>query len=305
MPGLSFLYTQRSIARGRLMRASGRIRTVASSVLLLSGLLAAGSALADARIAQPGQNIDGGSRSVRVPAGIATGVIDVGSGSVTLEAGASARRIDTGSGSVRLHEDARSGDIDTGSGRVELGRNARAGRIDTGSGRVRLDDGAQSGRIDTGSGGVEGGAGVVVDGKIDTGSGGVELGEGSRVAGDIDTGSGGVELVASEVAGYIDTGSGRVYLTDSNILGEVRTRSGEVRLEGSTHVHGDLLVRTNRCWGLCWNNTPKPARVIIGANARVDGRITFEHPGELWVHEQARIGKVEGVELRRYTGERP
>ncbi len=305
MRGLPFLYTQRSIACGRLLRGSGRIRTVASGLLLCFGVLVAGTALAQARIAEPGQNIDGGSRGVIVPAGIAAGVIDVGSGSVTLEAGASARRIDTGSGSVRLHEDARSGDIDTGSGRVELGRNARAGRIDTGSGRVRLDDGAHSERIDTGSGGVEGGARVVVDGKIDTGSGSVELGEGSRVAGNIDTGSGGVVLSASEVAGYIDTGSGRIYLTDSNILGEVRTRSGEVRLEGSTHVHGDLLVRTNRCWGLCWNNNPKPARVIIGANARVDGRIKFEHPGELWVHQQARIGKVEGVEAQRFTGERP
>jgi cytoskeletal protein CcmA (bactofilin family) len=305
MRHMRFLLAQRSIANRRLLSAGGRLRTLASVVLLLVGALLAGNAFAAVRIAEPGQNVDGGSRGVRVPAGIAAGSIDTGSGSVTLEAGASARNIDTGSGSVRLHDDARSGDIDTGSGRVELGRNARAGRIDTGSGRVQLDDGAHSEHIDTGSGGVEGGSNVVVDGKIDTGSGGVELGAGSRVAGDIDTGSGGVELLATEVAGYIDTGSGRVYLTDSNILGEVRTRSGEVRLEGSTHVHGDLLVQTNRCWGLCWSNEPNPARVIIGANARVDGRIKFEHPGELWVHEQARIGKVEGVEVQRFQGERP
>lgn len=305
MRKLPFLLSQRSVANRRLVRASGRLQTVAVALLLLLSGLLGNSAFAAARIAESGQNVDGGSRGVRVPAGIAAGTIDTGSGSVILEAGASARHIDTGSGSVRLHDDARSGDIDTGSGRVELGRNARAGRIDTGSGRVRLDDGAQSERIDTGSGGVEGGSGIIIDGKIDTGSGGVELGAGSRVAGDIDTGSGGVELVGTEVAGDIDTGSGRIYLTDSNVLGEVRTRSGEVRLEGNSHVHGDLLVRTNRCWGLCWSNDPSPARVVIGANARVDGRIKFEHRGELWVHEQARIGKVEGVEVQRFQGEQP
>ena len=133
----------------------------------------------------------------------------------------------------------------------------------------------------------------------------MELGEGARISGKVDTGSGGVDLRNAWVGQDIDTGSGHIRLRDTTVEGEVRTRSGEVRLDGQTHVQGDLLVVKNSCWGLCWSNNPKPARVIIGAGARVDGTIRFEHDGELWVHEQARIGRVEGIQARRFSAESP
>lgn len=85
---------------------------------------------------------------------------------------------------------------------------------------------------------------------------------------------------------------------------DVVSTNGEIRLEGASAVAGDLVIRKSRCWGWCWSDD-KATRVVIGAGASVGGEIRIEHEAELWVHEQARIGRVSGAEVRRFSGERP
>lgn len=254
--------------------------------VLAVALTAAVAAHAAEMVVAAGENVDTGSRSVRVPAGTAVGVIDTGSGDVFVETGAVTRNIDTGSGSV------------------ELAAGASSGRIDTGSGSVRLGADAQSGAIDTGSGSVQGADRVTIDGDVDTGSGSIELGAGSSVRGKIDSGSGSVDFNGVTVEGPIDTGSGDISLVDCQLRDDLRTTRGEVKLEGSTRVDGDLIIRKSKCWGICWGDD-QPTRVIIGAGASVAGEIRSERETELWVHETARIGKVSGAEVKRFSGERP
>jgi hypothetical protein len=156
---------------------------------------------------------------------------------------------------------------------------------------------------DTGSRSVRVPAGTAV-GVIDTGSGSIELGAGSSVRGKIDSGSGSVDFNGVTVEGPIDTGSGDISLVDCQLRDDLRTTRGEVKLEGSTRVDGDLIIRKSKCWGICWGDD-QPTRVIIGAGASVAGEIRSERETELWVHETARIGKVSGAEVKRFSGERP
>lgn len=236
-------------------------------------------------LARPGENIDVGSKSVRVPAGIKAGDIDTGSGDVVLEPGAGADLIDTGSGSVRLEAGARTGVIDTGSGSVSLGPDAVALDIDVGSGNID-------------------GRGATVRGVVDTGSGNVRFSDGSRIEQLIDTGSGNVWLSNSEVIGNIDTGSGSIELDRSIARRDVVTTSGSVTLRDGARIEGDLVVRKPKCWGLCWSDTPDPVKIVIGAGAEVVGSIRVEHSAELWLDEQARIGAVTG-DVKRMSAERP
>jgi DUF4097 and DUF4098 domain-containing protein YvlB len=272
--------------------------------VLAVALTAAVAAHAAELVVAAGANADTGSRSVRVPAGVAVGVIDTGSGDVIVETGAVTRNIDTGSGSVELSPGASSGRIDTGSGSVRMGADAQARVIDTGSGSIRLASGARTEAIDTGSGSIRGADRVLIDGDIDTGSGAVELGSGSTVRGNIDTGSGSVELTGVIVEGKIDTGSGDITLIDCQLRDDLVSTRGEVKLEGSTHVGGDLIIRKSKCWGFCWGEN-EPTRVVVGAGASVAGEIRSERETELWVHQSARIGKVSGAEVKRFSGERP
>jgi hypothetical protein len=242
----------------------------------------------------PGLDVDAGSESVDIPTGMIVGVIDGGSGRVHLRERSGAERIDTGSGSVRLGREAVvAGDIDTGSGSVTLGEGAQAGPINTGSGSVELDDGASIGGVDTGSGSVRGGRAIRVAGDIDTGSGSVRLDDGSQVDGKIDTGSGDVDLKGTEVGGVIDVGSGDTTLIDSSARG-IRTTSGDVRLSGRTRIDGDLIVRKQRCWGLCWGDDPV---IVVDAGVEIAGKIIVEEGADATVRidPAARVGGIVGA----------
>lgn len=292
------------------------------TLLCIALSLASLSHAAD-KVVGSGENADTGSRSVLVPSGVSAGVIDTGSGDVFLQTGAVTRNIDTGSGQVELAAGASAGRIDTGSGSVRLGNNTQAGAIDTGSGGIEIGSDVHVEGIDTGSGDVRGGDRVIVDGRIDTGSGSVSFGAGSSIRGDIDTGSGSVRLGAgsavsggidtgsgevqiegTRVGGKVDTGSGDITLADSRVDGDLATSTGRVTLSGNSVVTGDLIVRKSKCWGLCWGND-RPTRIVIGASASVIGEIRIEREAELWVHETARIGRVSGAQVQRFSGERP
>jgi len=71
-------------------------------------------------------------------------------------------------------------------------------------------------------------------------------------------------------------------------------------------VGGDLVVRKAKSSGWNWGSKPKPPVVVIGENSEVRGEIRIENEAtKLYVHENARIGKISGVIAQRFSAEAP
>jgi hypothetical protein len=66
-------------------------------------------------------------------------------------------------------------------------------------------------------------------------------------------------------------------------------------------VEGGLLVRKPR--GINFEN--RPPRVVIGPDAEVRGDLTFEREVRLFVHDTARVGRIEGATPQRFSGTVP
>jgi len=63
-------------------------------------------------------------------------------------------------------------------------------------------------------------------------------------------------------------------------------------------------VRYSKPSGWNWSASRDP-RVVIGRDSEVRGELVFEREVELYVHESAKIGKVTGATVQRYSGNRP
>jgi hypothetical protein len=65
-------------------------------------------------------------------------------------------------------------------------------------------------------------------------------------------------------------------------------------------VQGDLMVKDA-------GDDPysRPPKIVVGENARIRGRLVFERPVELYVHDSAEIGQVSGAQVNRYSGREP
>ena len=49
----------------------------------------------------------------------------------------------------------------------------------------------------------------------------------------------------------------------------------------------------------------KPPKIVVGEGVRIRGKLVFERPVELYVHETAEIGPVTGAKVNRYSGSEP
>ena len=105
---------------------------------------------------------------------------------------------------------------------------------------------------------------------------------GSRVSGDVDTVNGLIELVAAEVGGSV-----------SNVNGGMHLAAGSL-------VRGDLRVREART-----DPHSKPPKIVIGRDSRVEGKLIFDRPVQLYVHQSAVVGPIEGADAISFTGEDP
>ena len=194
------------------------------------------------------------------------------------------------------------GDGVTMNGDVRVGRNADASdsSFRTINGRIRIEDGARVSDCATVNGGLELGAGAetgdlkAVNGDLRLGrdakvkghvklvNGTVHLQAGSRVSGDVKTVNGLIEMVAAEVGGNLSNVNGGMLVTDGSL------------------VQGNLRVRDAQV-----DPHSKPPRIVIGRDSEVKGKLIFERPVELYVHESATIGPVEGAEAIAFSGEEP
>lgn len=188
-------------------------------------------------------------------------------------------------GSIRIGEDCRvNGEVSSVNGSVQVGSNSVLGEISAVNGSVSVSEN------------------VTVDGPVENVNGRITIGPGSQIAGSVSTVNGQIRFESgSSAAGTVSTVNGRITLFGAEVAALGTTNGALEVLEGS-HVKGRLRVTKPKGFQL---GEDDPVRVVIGAESSVDGPLVFERPVDLFVHETARIGEVEGAEPQRYSGEEP
>lgn len=194
-------------------------------------------------------------------------------------------------------------DISVVNGSISIGKDCQVnGEIASVNGTVGVGDNSVVGEIGVVNGGIELGQAVVVNGPLDNVNGPVSVGERSRVAGSVSTVNGKIQLKSGAVAeGTVSSVNGRITLVGSEVAALETTNGNLEVLEGS-HVKGRLKVTKPLGFSLREHD---PVRVVIGADSVVDGPLVFERPADLFVHETAQIGDVEGAEPQRFSGDSP
>lgn len=188
-------------------------------------------------------------------------------------------------GSIRIGDDCRvNGDVSSVNGSVQVGSNSVVGEVSAVNGSVSLDEN------------------VSVSGPVENVNGRVTIGQGSRIAGSIGTVNGLIRLESGSVAdGTVSTVNGRITLVGAEVAA-LSTTNGHLEVLEGSHVKGRLRVTKPKGFSL---GERDPVRVVIGAESVVDGPLVFERPVDLFVHESARIGEIEGADPQRYSGDSP
>ena len=193
--------------------------------------------------------------------------IDKVNGSITAEASQTYGDLQTVNGSIHIESSARIDDAETVNGSIKAADNIHAGSLSTVNGSVRLGPQAQIG------------------GTVDTVNGSVFVDRGGNIARNVETVNGSIGLV------------------DSDLGGGITTVNGDITVGAGSHVRGGIKVeKPNMQWVSVGKR--KPPRIVIGANARVDGALVFEREVKLYVHRTATIGAVTGATAVRYDGDR-
>ena len=199
------------------------------------------------------------------------------------------------------------GDVDKVNSAISIDANSTAGSLETVNGGVRVGSGSKVGSVESVNGGIHLGDGVQAE-SVDTVNGGVTLGAKAIVRGAVETVNGGVTLEDdADVGGKVSNVNGGIELSRAHIGGGIETVQGDVRIGGGSRVEGGILVEKPSSSWISWgsSNKQRPPRIVIEAGAVVEGSLRFEHEVELYVHESAKIGPVDGAEAKRYSGDAP
>ena len=193
------------------------------------------------------------------------------------------RDISKVNGGIKVGDGETVGDVSTVNGGVKLGANAVAGAVETVNGGIKLGEGARARSLDSVNGGVRLAERAQISGSLDSVNGSITLLPDARVGGDLGNVNGTITLDAAHVGGLVSTTSGSVLIGAGSV------------------VEGGLLVRKPKGW----NTENRPPRIVIGPEADVRGTLTFEREVRLYVHDQARIGRIDGATPQRYSSSEP
>ena len=202
------------------------------------------------------------------PLAFAQQSIDKVNGSITAESGQTYGDLETVNGSITIESSAHTGDAQTVNGGIKVGDNAATGDLGTVNGGIRIGQNLRS------------------DGTIETVNGDVFVGSGGSLDG-------------------VTTVNGSIGLVDSDLSGGIETVNGDITVGAGSHVKGGIKVeKPTSNWMPINIGKRKPPRIVIGANAVVEGPLVFEREVKLYVHESARVGKISGATAVRYSGNR-
>ncbi|MCY7354103.1 MAG: hypothetical protein LH470_03325 [Lysobacter sp.] len=190
-------------------------------------------------------------------------------GSISAEAGQTVGNMETVNGSIRIGTGARTRNAETVNGSITVAERAQVGDMSTVNGSVRV---AQN---------------VQIGGSVETVNGSVFVDRGGTVRGDVTTVNGAIGLV------------------DTDLAGSIATVNGNITVGPGSHVKGDIKVeKPSSNWMPISIGKRKPPRIVIAANAIVEGPLVFEREVKLYVHQSAKIGSVTGATAVRYSGDR-
>ena len=177
------------------------------------------------------------------------------------------------------------GDLRTINGRIYLADGAQTGDLTTINGNIRLGDGVHAGQLQAVNGEIQLGNNVVAT-KLATVNGNIVAGH------------------ATQISGNIATVNGNLILCGTRLDGGLSFYNGSVLLADGSMVHGKLTAKKPNRDDQANTGSSEPV-VIIGPHASVDGTISFERPGKLYVSDSAVIHDVEGVTAVRFSGPTP
>lgn len=197
------------------------------------------------------------------------------------------RDIDKINSSITAEAGQAYGDLSTVNGSIRIEVNATVKDVDTVNGSIRLADDVHSGGLSTVNGSIHVGSRARIDGAIETVNGGIFVDRGGKVQRGIETVNGAIGVV------------------DTDLGGGIETVNGDITVGVGSHVKGGIRVeKPGKSWGVRLGK-PKVPRVVIGANAVVEGALMFEREVTLYVHQSARVGAVSGATAQRYNGDSP
>lgn len=188
-------------------------------------------------------------------------------------------------GGVKVGENSHVGNMDSVNGGLRLGANSQARDLDTVNGGIKLAEASKIRRAETVNGGISVDRDVIVERSLETVNGGIVVWPGSQIGGDVSTVNGNIEIHQALVGG--------------NLM----TAKGDIEVDEGSVIKGGIEV-VQKGWNLSFGDKDS-VRVVIGEDSVVEGKLTFKASVELFVHETAKIGEVEGAEVQRFSGSSP
>ena len=188
-------------------------------------------------------------------------------------------------------------------GNVVVDRNAVVPDSDfsTVNGNIRVDERAQVKSVTTVNGNIVL-APEAQTSQVRTVNGRFELGRNGRVSGSVKLVNGAVSLSpGSQVGGDIETVNGEISAEGATIDGNISNYNGGMTLTEESVVKGTLTVHEPEDG----HDGDERPRIVIGPHSKVIVKLKFERPVELYVHETAETGPIEGAEAIRYSGAVP
>ncbi len=201
----------------------------------------------------------------------------------------------TVNGSVKVGNDAIvDGDVGNVNGSIRIGNNAKVNEIGNVNGGIRLGDGASASSVESVNGSIALGANVTVEGDVGSVNGSVGGEESVQIGGELSTVNGTISLESgSSVAEGIITTNGNIRLIGTTAA-SLETRNGSMDLLDGTRIEGQLRVRETN------NSSNSRPQIGIGPDVVVVGPLVFERDVDLYVHETAQVGEIQGAEAMPY-----
>lgn len=191
--------------------------------------------------------------------------------------------IDKVNGSIRTEQGQAYDSLETVNGSITLAAQVQAESVETVNGSISLNEGARAESVETVNGSISFGASSQA-GSAETVNGSIRLDRGAAVQRDVETVNGAIRLEAATIGGDVETVNGDITL-----------------LDGSRIAGGITIEKPSTGW-FNWGGNTRLPKIVIGPNSEVVGALVFKREVELFVHESARIGRVEGAEAKRYSG---
>ena len=256
-------------------------------------------------------------------------------GNITLRSGSKANDLTAFNGTITLQDSARANDIFGAKHSVILSPRAMANDISTLGGDIRLANHVQAGDVSSISGNISTAENVTVD-EVSSINGNIRIGTGNRIKGDINNATGQTYIDRrTQIQGNLGTAIGAVGIVDSTIHGNITAYDSDLTVDANSRVQGNIFYCASNPKGfisslfnrlstndkqqrtesaqkaVCAHSTINRKHdaflptVIIGKQAIVDGDLTFQRRVRLYVHETAKIGKVNGAEVIRFNSDKP